>query len=87
MWPTGEATSSTSLESSPNLPDRALQQAISEFEVCMTPLGSPVVPEVNISTAMSSGRKPGGSSSGSDDSSIRSKLASPSPSTTITCFR
>src|SRR6266849_5375172 len=54
MCPTGEATSRTSLVSSPNLPDSALLQAISEFDVCATPFGSPVVPDVNIRTAMSS---------------------------------
>ena len=57
----------------------------------MTPFGDPVVPDVNISTAIwSAGSAPisptgGGSSRSLPDSKARSKLFAPSPSTTITC--
>ena len=58
----------------------------------MTPLGEPVVPDVNISTAISSaGIAPispigGGGRRSSCESSIASKLDAPSPSTMTTCL-
>src|SRR6266436_3400749 len=57
-------------------------------------VGSAVVPEVNITTAISSGPSAGGKLGdladcppGSAERIERSKLKSPSPSTTIKCFR
>ena len=58
------------------------------FDVCITPLGSPVVPEVYISSITSSGPSPGPLSGGaSSRSSFASKLSSPSPSTITRCRR
>ena len=55
MWPSGEQTSIVSLSSRPKRPASAMLQAIRVFRQCITPLGEPVVPEVNIKTAISSG--------------------------------
>ena len=52
MWPSGEQTSIVSLVSRPKRPASATLQASSVLRQCMTPLGEPVVPEVNISTAI-----------------------------------
>ena len=91
MCPSGEQTSMVSPESSPKRPARATLQAISVLRQCITPLGDPVVPEVNMSTAISSaGRAPmspageGGRRS-SEDSNAASKPSGPSPSTTRIC--
>ena len=59
----------------------------------MTPFGDPVVPEVNISTAIASpGSAPisptgGGGSRSSEESRTASKVFGPSPSTTTTCAK
>jgi len=92
MWPSGEQTNSLSPPSSLNRSASEMLQAISVFRQCMTPLGEPVVPDVNISTAISSaGSAPispagGGGKRSASDSSRASKLDAPPPSTAMTCF-
>ncbi len=91
MWPSGEQTSIVSVASRPKRPPSPMQQPISVLRQCITPFGEPVVPDVNISTAIrSAGIAPitptgGGPRRSLPDSSACSKLSGPSPSTTMTC--